>query len=62
MVVVQIEPDFRPMDRSGIASGTRAVAMKIGRADYQNVLRRRWRENFTKSKIKVKPTQAVRRI
>jgi hypothetical protein len=29
MVVVQIEPDFRPMDRSGIASGTRAFAMKI---------------------------------
>ena len=29
MVVVQIEPDFRPMDRSGIAGGTRAVAMKI---------------------------------
>ena len=26
MVVVQIEPNFRPMDRSGIASGTRAVA------------------------------------
>ena len=29
MVVVQIEPDFRPMDRSGIASGTRAVAMSL---------------------------------
>jgi len=29
MVVVQIEPDFRPMDRSGIASGTRAIAMKL---------------------------------
>ena len=29
MVVAQIEPDFRPMDRSGIASGTRAVAMKL---------------------------------
>jgi len=29
MVVVQIEPDFRPMDRSGLASGTRTVAMKI---------------------------------
>jgi hypothetical protein len=29
MVVVQIEPNFCPMDRSGIASGTRAVAMKI---------------------------------
>src|ERR1039457_189772 len=29
MVVVQIEPNFRPMDRSGIGSGTRAVAMKI---------------------------------
>jgi hypothetical protein len=29
MVVAQIRPDFRPMDRSGIASGTRAVAMKI---------------------------------
>lgn len=26
MVVVQIEPDFRPMERSGLASGTRAVA------------------------------------
>jgi hypothetical protein len=29
MVVVQIEPNFRPMDRSGIASGTRAIATKI---------------------------------
>ena len=29
MVVVQIDPDFRPMDRSGIASGTRAIAMKL---------------------------------
>ncbi|HYG22762.1 MAG TPA: hypothetical protein VEH04_08275 [Verrucomicrobiae bacterium] len=29
MVVVQIEPNFRPMDRSGIASGTRAVALKL---------------------------------
>jgi hypothetical protein len=31
MVVVQIEPDFRPMDRSGIASGTRAIASRIWR-------------------------------
>jgi len=29
MVVVQIEPTFRPMDRSGLATGTRAVAMKL---------------------------------
>jgi hypothetical protein len=29
MVVVQIEPDFRPMDRAGIASGTRAIAMTL---------------------------------
>ena len=29
MVVVQIEPTFRPMDRAGIASGTRAAAMKL---------------------------------
>ena len=29
MVVVQIEPNFRPMDRSGLASGTRAVATKL---------------------------------
>jgi hypothetical protein len=29
MVVVQIEPDFRPMDRSGIASGTCHIAMKL---------------------------------
>lgn len=33
MVVVQIEPDFRPMDRSGIASGTRAVAMKLWKGE-----------------------------
>ncbi len=31
MVVVQIEPNFRPMDRSGIASGTRVIAMKLWR-------------------------------
>ena len=29
MVVAQIEPDFRPMDRSGIASGTRSIAMRL---------------------------------
>lgn len=29
MVVVQIEPNFRPMDRSGIASGTRAIASRL---------------------------------
>lgn len=29
MVVVQIEPDFRPMDRSGLATGTHAVAMRL---------------------------------
>jgi len=36
MVVVQIEPSFRPMDRSGIASGTRAVAMKLWRGKLPN--------------------------
>lgn len=29
MVVVQIEPNFRPMERSGIASGTRAIAARL---------------------------------
>jgi hypothetical protein len=29
MVVVQIEPNFRPMDRSGIATGTRAIATSL---------------------------------
>ncbi len=36
MVVVQIDPDFRPMDRSGIASGTRAVAMKLWKSKLPN--------------------------
>jgi hypothetical protein len=36
MVVVQIEPDFRPMDRSGIASGTRAVAMNLWKGKLPN--------------------------
>jgi hypothetical protein len=29
MVVVQIEPNFRPMDRSGIGSSTRKIAIRI---------------------------------
>jgi len=36
MVVVQIEPNFRPMDRSGIASGTRAIATRIWRGKLPN--------------------------
>src|ERR1035437_1025468 len=36
VVVVQIEPNFRPMDRSGIASGTRAIAMKIWKGKLPN--------------------------
>jgi len=36
MVVVQIEPDFRPMDRSGIASGTRAIASKLWKGRLPN--------------------------
>src|SRR5579862_54698 len=31
MVVVGLEPNFRVMDRSGCASGTRAIAMKLWR-------------------------------
>jgi hypothetical protein len=31
MVVVQIEPNFRPMDRSGLASGTRVIAERLWR-------------------------------
>ena len=27
MVVAQIQPDFRPMERSGFATGTRAIAI-----------------------------------
>lgn len=36
MVVVQIEPDFRPMERSGIASGTRAIAAKLWKGRIPN--------------------------
>jgi hypothetical protein len=36
MVVVQLEPDFRPMDRSGIASGTRAIAAKLWKGKLPN--------------------------
>jgi hypothetical protein len=36
MVVVQIEADFRPMDRSGIASGTRAVANQLWKGKLPN--------------------------
>ncbi|MGD0412054.1 MAG: hypothetical protein ABSC18_10145 [Verrucomicrobiota bacterium] len=36
MVVAQIQPDFRPMDRSGIAGGTRAIAMKIWKGRLPN--------------------------
>ncbi len=33
MVVVQIEPDFLPMDRSGLASSTRTIAARIWNGD-----------------------------
>ena len=36
MVVAQIEPNFRPMDRSGIATGTRAVALKLWKGKLPN--------------------------
>jgi hypothetical protein len=36
MVVAQIEPNFRPMDRSGIASGTRTIAMKLWKGRLPN--------------------------
>jgi hypothetical protein len=36
MVVVQIQPDFRPMYRSGIASGTRDIAMKLWKGRLPN--------------------------
>jgi hypothetical protein len=36
MVVVQIEPNFRPMDRSGIATGTRAIALKLWKGKLPN--------------------------
>jgi len=36
MVVVQIQPDFPPMNRSGIASGTRAIAMKLWKGRLPN--------------------------
>ena len=36
MVVVQIEPNFRPMDRAGFATGTRAVATQLWRGRLPN--------------------------
>jgi hypothetical protein len=36
MVVVQIEPNFRPMDRSGFASGTRVIAARLWRGRLPN--------------------------
>jgi hypothetical protein len=36
MVVVQIEPNFRPMCRSGIASSTRMVAMELWKGKLPN--------------------------
>ena len=36
MVVVQIEPNFRPMIRSGVASSTRVVAMQIWKGKLPN--------------------------
>lgn len=36
MVVVQIEPNFRPLDHSGFAGGTRAIADKLWRGKLPN--------------------------
>jgi hypothetical protein len=44
MLVVQIEPDFRPMDRSGLATGTRTVANRL----WKGRLPRRPREQLVR--------------
>lgn len=36
MVVVSLEPTFRPMDRAGFATGTRAVAMRLWKGRLPN--------------------------
>jgi hypothetical protein len=61
MVVVQIQPTFRPMDRSGIASGTRAVAMKLWKGRLPNRSPADWFANFTKPRTRARPNRAVRR-
>lgn len=55
MVVVQIEPDFRPVDRCGIASGTRAVAMKIWKGRLPNRPARRIVAMYSGCGARLKP-------
>ena len=61
MVVVQIEPNFRPMDRSGIASGTRAIAMKIWNGKLPNRSPEALARELTKWKTRARPSRAVHR-
>ena len=58
IVVVQIEPNFRPMDRSGLASGTRAIAMRLWKGKLPRCSRDRLvRELYAEeNKDKVEPS------
>ncbi|HEY3761744.1 MAG TPA: hypothetical protein VGN23_08350 [Verrucomicrobiae bacterium] len=55
MVVVQIEPNFLPMDRSGIASGTRVVAMKLWKGKLPNRPREKLVRELYEAENKGKP-------
>lgn len=55
MVVVQIEPNFRPMDRSGIASGTRAIAARIWNGKIPNRPREELTRELYEAENKGKP-------
>jgi hypothetical protein len=62
MVVVQIQPNFRPMDRSGFASGTRVIAASLWRGKLPNRPPPNSSVNFTKPRTSTKLSPVARRI
>ena len=61
MVVVQIEPNFRPMDRSGMASGTRAIAIRLWKGRLPNRPLDELVREFMRRRTRARPSRAVRR-
>ena len=61
MVVVSVEPQFRLMERSGMATGTRDIAIRLWRTGCRKVLQKNRFANSTRPKTKANQIHAVRK-
>ena len=62
MVVVSLEPTFRMMDRAGMATGSREIALKMWNGRLREMIRASWLRSCTKRRTAGKRSRPGRRI